>query len=356
MSNYPTHLIESPFAKNGDKTIPPLTPTLAGEGHFSQREGFGILNSTPLEDGGVPPYRGDMNGALFLLSNLLFWYQQGGVMNWVSSLTYEVGNEVFYNGTKYRCIQQCTNTVPTNRTYWRNLDLPSVRAGMVIAAYNVTVNSAGNPIFWGETEADTGYLLCDGRATGISGINTPNLIGKMIRGSTPANAGQTGGADSVTLGQNQLPSHTHTVTVQSNGSHAHTASSASAGAHTHTRGTMNITGEISQGSDNEYLTPGDNFTQSGAIKYSDVQQKEHHTGEGNINPCYTKLSLNAADNWTGATSSNGAHTHTVTVNSNGAHTHTATCSTVGEGAGSISSIDIRNPFYTLAYFVRLPEV
>ena len=351
MSNYPTHLIESPFAKNGDKTIPPLTPTLAGEGHFSQREGFGILNSTPLEDGGVPPYRGDMNGALFLLSNLLFWYQQGGVMNWVSSLTYEVGNEVFYNGTKYRCIQQCTNEVPTNRTYWRNLDLPSVRAGMVIAAYNVTVNSAGNPIFWGETEADTGYLLCDGRATGISGINTPNLIGKMIRGSTPANAGQTGGADSVTLDNTKIPAHSHTVTIESGGTHGHTASSNNTGGHTHTRGTMNITGRIAMARTGNGWVPGN---PSGALSYDGNWNAAIHNGADDDWGSWIKL--NAANGWSGSTSTDGAHSHTITVNNGGSHTHTATCSTAGQGAGSISSIDIKNPFYTLAYFVRLPEV
>jgi hypothetical protein len=47
----------------------------------------------------------------------------------------------------------------------------------------------------------------------------------------------------------------------------------------------------------------------------------------------------ASRNWTGETSQNGAHSHTVTIGN----------------AGSGSAVDIRNQFFTMAFFIKLPE-
>lgn len=315
MSNYPAYLIESPFCANGDKTIPPLTALDAGDGHFSQQEGFGVLNSTPIEDGGIPPYRGDMNGALFLISQLLFWYQQGGVMRWNSTLTYESGNEVIHNGVKYRCKQQCKNIAPPNKTYWHNVDV-TVPAGAVVPFANVSVNSAGNPTFWGDSTPDTGWILCDGRATGITGVNTPNLVNRCIRGSTPANSGQTGGADSVTLAVSNLPSHSHGASVTE------------AGDHTHTRGTMDITGKTGT------CSYGAGPTASGGFFKYGTDWGAASTDRGN-----QVIEFQASRSWEGETSQNGAHSHSVTIGS----------------TGSGTAVDIKPRFYTLAYFMRLPE-
>ena len=81
MSNYPEHLLTSALAAEGDKTIPPATSQEAGTGRFSQNKGWTDVNSMPLAEGGIPPKRQDFNGAFYLLSQLLLWYQQGGVMN-----------------------------------------------------------------------------------------------------------------------------------------------------------------------------------------------------------------------------------------------------------------------------------
>ena len=122
MSNYPSNKITSRFAKNGNKKVPPATAALAGAGRASQLEGFKKINSTPLGQGGIPPYREDFNGIFYLFSQFLLWYQQGGIMNYDSTLDYEVNNEIYYNGTKYRCIQNngasTTVKAPTNTSYW----------------------------------------------------------------------------------------------------------------------------------------------------------------------------------------------------------------------------------------------
>jgi microcystin-dependent protein len=309
--------LKAAFASLGDKTLPPQTAAQAGTGRFSQEEGFGEVNSTPLADGGIPPFREDMNGVLYLLSQFALWQQQGGLMNWSAALTYEVGNEILHNGTKFRCIQQCTNVVPPNKLYWRNLDRSSVRGGTVITAYNVTVDSNGHPIFWGESEADEDFLLCDGRSDGLGG-NVPNMIGRCVRGSLPTDAGQTGGSDSVTLSVDQMPTHSHGVTVSTNG------------AHTHTRGSMNITGCVG-------AIDGTGSAPTGAF-YRSGTSGRNENDDGAPDPT-VYMDASRAGAWTGSTSQDGSHSHTVTIGN----------------SGSGSAVDIKNPFFTMAFFIKLPD-
>ena len=65
-SNYPLYKITYTFAQNGNKKIPPATASAAGTGRFSQAKGFDQINSKPLNQGGIPPYREDFNGAFYL--------------------------------------------------------------------------------------------------------------------------------------------------------------------------------------------------------------------------------------------------------------------------------------------------
>lgn len=124
-SNYPLYKITYTFAQNGNKKIPPATASAAGTGRFSQAKGFDQINSKPLNQGGIPPYREDFNGAFYLLSSFLRWYQQGGIMKYDATLDYELDNEIYYNGNKYRCIQangaSTTVKAPTDSAYWQNI-------------------------------------------------------------------------------------------------------------------------------------------------------------------------------------------------------------------------------------------
>ena len=125
MSNYPQNFLSSVIAADGDKTIPPVTAEQAGSGKFSQQMGFPAETGLPLAQGGLPPDRKDFNGVLNLLSQFILWYQQGGVMSYSQSLDYEAGNEVFYNGVKYRCVQangpSSSVVVPGNTAYWSDI-------------------------------------------------------------------------------------------------------------------------------------------------------------------------------------------------------------------------------------------
>lgn len=327
MSNYPKYLLTQALSASGDMTIPPATASEAGEGRLSQEKGWGSINSQPLENGGIAPFREDFNGMMYLVSQFLLWYQQGGVMNYSSKLPYEEGNEVLLNGVKYRALKANGGSnaavVPgTDASVWRNLDA-NVPAGAVMPFANVKLGGSDGrrPIFWGATAADEGWVLCDG-GTAYGSVKAPNLIGKFVRGDTVANAGKTGGADSVTLSSANMPAHTHTVTL------------ASAGAHTHTRGSMNITGKLNGFEIRRYGNTLEGAFYDTGTDGLGIGDSDHDNVIGGFD---------ASRSWTGETSSNGAHTHT------------ATCSSAGGSSGKATAISTLPSYYNLAYFVKLPE-
>ena len=66
------------------------------------------------------------------------------------------------------------------------------------------------------SEIPSGWALCDGQD------GRPNLLGKFIRGVPAAtNPGNTGGSDSITLSEANLPAHKHDVNAETTG-HSHT--------------------------------------------------------------------------------------------------------------------------------------
>ena len=323
MSNYPQYFLKTPIAIEGDKTVPPETSQEAGTGRLSQSDGWTNVNSMPINEGGIPPKREDMNGVLYLLSAYLVWIQQGGLFNYSTNYDYEVGNEILYQRVKYRALQangpsSALKTPGTDATVWKNMDA-NVPAGAIQAFHNVTLGGSDGrrPIFWGKTQADEGWVLADGGSDGKGG-NVPNLTGRFIKGSTVANAGQTGGSASQTLGANQIPAHTHTITINS------------AGGHTHDRGTMDITGKFGGGGQ------GGNTIVDGA--FYDTGEQQNVADDANT---WAKVvGFKASLTWNGNTSNNGVHSHS------------ATCGSTGSSTASIST---EPPYYTLAYFVKLPE-
>lgn len=199
MSNYPTDKLTSVFAVNGDKRLPPATAALAGSGRASQYEGFKLENSMPLSQGGIPPFREDFNGIFNLFSQFLLWYQQGGVMQYDSTLDYEVNNEVYYNGLKYRCIQDngVSSTVadPTDVTYWEKIHNygDPVRYGAVQSLTNseqaqarTNINAVSstdfNSLVGAKFSTDADYLSLQAQNNAILSklpwTSFPNLFGR----------------------------------------------------------------------------------------------------------------------------------------------------------------------------------
>lgn len=153
-----------------------------------------------------------------------------------------------------------------------NIDI-TVPAGAVVPFYNVALGGTGNrnPIFWGTTQADAGWILCDGGSDG-SGGTTPNLVGKFVKGSLPKDAGATGGSATIEI-QDLAVNGTiggTALTVAQLPAHTHTGSANSAGNHAHTRGTMNITGSF--WGENECYGASGAFTKAAPV--TPTKQKE----------------------------------------------------------------------------------
>ena len=91
-----------------------------------------------------------------------------------------------------------------------------ILSGMVFP-FNGSVNSNGFPVNRMTNKEDRSYALCDGRTyTAPDGarIRTPDLRNRFIVGSGATySLGDTGGASTVTLTNNEMPSHDHSVAM-----------------------------------------------------------------------------------------------------------------------------------------------
>ena len=192
-------------------------------------------------------------------------------------------------------------TVSVDLTWILN-NISTTPAGAVMPFYNVTLGGteSRNPIFWGESEPDIDWLICDGGSDGQGGT-VPDLRNKFIQGASGTNdAGQTGGAVSAT------PS----VTVT--GSSSQISVSAT---------TLNVNQMPSHG---HSLQAGNRY---------DVSPRNQISA--------TDANITQTLNVVNAAGGSQAHTHGVTDST---HTHTATSSTV----------TTLPPFYKLLYCVKLP--
>jgi len=160
---------------------------------------------------------------------------------------------------------------------------------------------SGGIIMWSGliTSIPTGWGLCDGSN------GTPDLRNRFVVGAGDQyDRNDTGGADSVTLTEAQMPSHNHGMSTE--GNHSHSGSTSTDGEHTHRYGQNRTTGE--SGSD----------VIASAYAFDDF-----------------------------STSSAGSHSHSLNINSNGDHTHTI------NNTGGGDSHENRPPYLALAFIMKL---
>lgn len=197
--------------------------------------------------------------------------------------------------------------------------------GSIYTSYNVNTNPASR-LGFGTWVAIQGRMLIGASsaypATSTGGAATHTItVAEMPAhshtGSTASAGGHTHTATTASAG-----AHAHTISVASAGAHTHSGTAASNGAHTHTRGTMNITGTFLGETKSSNTTP----VFSGAFSLDGSNNKIGSEGYDYNNSVTV---FNAANSWTGATSSSGAHTHTITAASAGAHVHNASCASAG---------------------------
>jgi microcystin-dependent protein len=181
----------------------------------------------------------------------------------------------------------------------------SVLPAGVIMMWNGTVNTI-----------PTGWNLCDGSN------GTPDLRGLFVVGAGGAyNVAATGGSNSVTLSESQMPVHTHTQqgTFASNTVAAHSHAVSDPG-HRH-----NFIGG------NAYGSPGTYYVAYAAGAGETVV----YNAPGSITPSQTGITLGSA----------GAHAHTVAIS--GATT------SAGGTSGTTQAHENRPPFYALCYIQKV---
>lgn len=192
--------------------------------------------------------------------------------------------------------------------------------GEVVPFYNVNLGGEANrnPIFWGQSEPDTGWLICDGGSDGQGG-SVPDLRGKFIMCSSySGDAGQTGGATSVTPTISvQNATQGGSIVINGTGIRVldHTLGIEQIPSHTHGISTRNL---------NE--TGGD----GGILWGSRLHDRDWVSDAAGGTQAHTHGIYDAG------------HTHTFT---GAAHTHAATANT----------INTLPPYYKMAYCVKLPE-
>jgi microcystin-dependent protein len=198
----------------------------------------------------------------------------------------------------------------------------------IVTGLNTAVDArvpSGGIIMWSGTVASipTEWKLCDGTNS------TPDLRSRFIVGSgTDSGAthdiGDTGGANSTTLTEAQLPAHTHavgTLAASDAGGHYHSNSVSTAGAHQHTfsvRASADDDAEIG-------VTAAFRTTGTSGSQQTMASQNTTVAGVGD-------------------------HTHTVTINAVADHTHSLSGETSSIGSGS--AVDNQPAYYALAFIMK----
>lgn len=181
--------------------------------------------------------------------------------------------------------------------------------------------------------------------------------GNSIRGckTDESDLGATAGNDYVTLGANNIPSHSHnvgTLAVGSAGAHAHNVTVNSTGAHNHggnittsDAGNHNHTGgTYGAGGHSHNFVGDDDLYKGGAERVTPAGRYDADSDTSNTAWWYKtsyendhshKISIdsNGSHAHSANIQSDGNHTHVVTVQENGAHVHGITGSVSNTGGG-----------------------
>lgn len=92
-------IFTTPFAANGEKTLPPLVQS--AEGRASLNDGFPVETQLPIRAGGLPPMRADFNGALNLTTEHDVFQLMGGRYTFETAVAaadgYPKGVELYFS-------------------------------------------------------------------------------------------------------------------------------------------------------------------------------------------------------------------------------------------------------------------
>lgn len=193
----------------------------------------------------------------------------------------------------------------------------------------------GTIVMWSGATIPNGWAICDGTN------GTPNLVGKFIKASDTA--GDTGGNNSITLTEANLPNHTHNIsenTTLENGSnkHTHTVPSQS-----------NDTSEVSiTDSTFTWKTVPDSETLNEMTDITTVKG-------------LSLKSLTTGDSYLDSTSSSSTHLHSTSIQESStsevtedSHQHTISQHTTSETPNAKNeAFNIQPEYYSLIFIIKV---
>lgn len=147
--------------------------TSATTGLASLQKLFQIINQTPLQAGGVAPYREDINALFKFLGDSIFYMQNGGLWSYNSAFDYAVGRVVLYtDGNLYKCIQANSALdpkTPADSAYWTKIPTLSDFDEISFKTGDIKIHTTST--------VPNGWLLCNG--AGVSRTTFSNLFTKI---------------------------------------------------------------------------------------------------------------------------------------------------------------------------------
>ena len=172
--------IAIPWARDdGTKaTIPETSQIGIADGRASFPDGFVPLNGTPKAAGGIPPFKQDMNGILYAITNVLKWTCSGGMFKrdatFQSAISgYPQGAVLLKSdnsGLWFNTVDSNTSNPDTGGAGWISID-PRMYAdaGGTTTAYTATYSSAFT------TLSDDLTVYLDTAAVGTNTTTTPTF-------------------------------------------------------------------------------------------------------------------------------------------------------------------------------------
>ena len=111
---------------------------------------FPEITQIPLEVGGTPPKRMDLNAIFKLIGENVYYYQNGGVFEYNDNFHYEVGNVIRFNNKIFLCIRENSKTnkhAPNDATYWQQITTNDILRNYVKSVNGITPDANGNVSF-----------------------------------------------------------------------------------------------------------------------------------------------------------------------------------------------------------------
>lgn len=168
ISNAPVQ-IQLPFGNgDGTKTNPVPVPSQTGitPGAVSFTDGFPPVCALPITSGGIPPRKADMNGILFMMSDVDLWMSAGGSFKWNSGFStaiggYPIGARVLNTaGTGFwlSIVDNNVTNPDTGGAGWIPEPSGNARVSSVYASAQQTLGVGNVKVIWDTIEFDSFFM------------------------------------------------------------------------------------------------------------------------------------------------------------------------------------------------------